>query len=59
MEDETKKEITNIYNEMKQNFGYWLSPSEQQNFWATFGLELYKKYLLEEPKEEWTIKSEE
>ena len=34
-----------IYETLMKNVNPLLSPSESQDFWATFGIEVFKKYL--------------
>jgi len=42
-------EIKQIYLDTKSGFDFFLSPSEQMDFWATFGQNVYSKFLSDPP----------
>lgn len=41
------KEILVIFNEVKKRYQGILSPSEQSEFWCTFGMTVYHEFLKE------------
>lgn len=42
----TQEELLKLYFKNKNDFDFWLSPSEQTDFWAGFGVLVFKKYLM-------------
>lgn len=47
-----KEELRKILDQTKENFDFFLNPSEQRSFWATFGWEVYHRFLVEDIQRE-------